>query len=689
MVPALLAKRGKGGTSFRGADRYVHGKPGAVLLETNMEGLTPRERAREISHLRAASKLKRAVDAWSISLDPRLGKLTDDQWRQVGRDFIDQMGYAGCAYTLTRHVDEPQDHIHLTLLRIRPNGSVVSDSNDFKRSHEAAARCAAAIGLHPLPPRPEASWAPASTDAQVGANKRATRRRTKVQDHASLARTFNHVVSKSVDIAELESKLREVDVELQIVRKSGGSIQGLNVRATGADEWLKASGLKSDRSLSWLRVEARLAANLELRGRAHAQAEQVAEAARERAEQRVAARLDKQPEPVHPPARALPLAAIHEAKEAATAMNDTTLDFLNPPPSPRPADVPLDDAGLTPLASGEAANAAGQHKKKLKTEQEDRDRDQAMLEMQTEIRKLSVKELLDLKSHVPPFVLTAAMIERLISLMIRLLTLGLVKRVDNLSDALAARQQLQQLAEAELDRRRRLPATVADRKEALREYGAAVEWRSKALNERRTLRSMPDPRADEHRARRATDLRQRIEDAFDQRRAAASLETIKTRRAAHDDARAEHRRVRAENDKVPGGFAGLLITRVQRDAAAAAKVAAALLLKSAAERREAAKEQLQLLLDEIEQAAVVHEQHAAEEAAAAEKAEARERELLAKELRSLPDQLREIGAAVQRERVGQRAAELVADADRPRTLAEVEAAEAERLRRIDDLANRG
>jgi Relaxase/Mobilisation nuclease domain len=689
MVPALLAKRGKGGTSFRGADRYVHGKPGAVLLATNLEGLTPRERAREISHLRAASKLKRAVDAWSISLDPRLGKLTDDQWRQVGQDFIDQMGYAGCAYTLTRHVDEPQDHIHLTLLRIRSDGSVVSDSNDFKRSHEAAARCAAAIGLHPLPPRPEASWAPAPTDAQVGANKRATRRGTAVQNHASIARTFDHIVSKSVDLAELESKLLEVDVELQIVRKSGSQVQGLNVRATGADEWMKASNLKSDRSLSWTKVAARLASNLDLRERANAQAEQVAAAARERAEQRVAVRLDQQSEPVSQPARAMLPEVANQAKEATM---DDTLDFLNLPPLPRPDGVPLDDVGLTPftpLASAEAADAEERHKKKLKTDSEDLDRNQAMLEMQTEVRKLSVKELLDLKSNVPPFVLTAAMIERLISLMIRLLTLGLVKRVDNLSDALAARQQLQQLAEAELDRRRRLPATVADRKEALREYGAAVEWRSKALNERRTLRSMPDPRADEHRARRATELRQRMEDAFDQKRAAASLETIKTRRAAHDDARAEHRRVRAENEKVPGGFAGLLITRVQRDAAAAAKVAAALLLKNAAERRETAREQLQLLIDEVEQAVVAHEQEASEQAAAAEKAEAFERDALARELRALPEQLREIGAAAQRERVGQRAAELVADASRPKSPVEIEAAEAERLRQLDMVNRRG
>ena len=524
LVPALIAKRGKGGTSFRGADQYDQGKLGAVLLQTSLEGLTPRSRAREVAHLRAASKLKRAVDHWSISLDPRLGKLTDDQWRQVGQDFIDQMGYAGCAYVLTRHVDEPQDHIHATLLRIRPDGTTVSDSNDFKRSHEAAARCAAAVGLHPLPPRPEAAWAPAPTDTQIAANRRAKRRRTRTQNHGSLGRTFDHIVSKCVDLAELESKLLEVDVELEIVRKSSGLIQGLNVREAGAVEWEKASELKSDRSLSWVKVESRLVANLELRDRAQTQAEQVAVAARERAEQRVAVRLDQQPKPFPQSARAMLPEAANQAKEAITMDDD--LAFLNSPPPPRPADVPLDDAGLVPTLTGSVAaggEAQARHKKKLEVEQEGRDRDQAELELIADIRRMSVRQLLDLKSNsnVPPFFLSASAIEKMVNLLILLATLGFVRRVDTLAAALAARDKLRAYAEAELDARRRSPATVADRKKFLAEYAEAAEERGKMLADRHALRSMPSGHADEQRARSGTELRQRIEEAIDQKRAAA------------------------------------------------------------------------------------------------------------------------------------------------------------------------
>lgn len=692
LVPALIAKRGKGGTSFRSADEYDQGKEDAQMLDTNLEGRTPRERAREVAHLRAANRLKRAVDHWSLSVDPRLGTLNDAQWLEVGQNFIDQMGYQGCAYTLTRHVDEPQDHVHLTLLRVRPDGTTVSDANDFKRSHEAAARCASAIGLKPLPPRPDAPWAPAPTDEQIGANKRAKRRGTKIQNHASIARTFDHIVAKAVDLTDLELKMREVDLELEVVRKSGGDVQGLNVRAVGAEEWLKASNLKSDRSLSWSKVERRLAGNLELRDRAKAQAEQVAAVARDRAEERVAARIEQQPDhQVTQQDRALPPDAIAMVKEA----NMDKLDFLNSAPQPRPEGQRLDDAGLSiptlPAAAAAAGEAVDRHKKAEK-DRDDRERDQAMLDMQTHLRQLSVRELLDLRSSVPPFVLSAAAIQRLVNLMIRLLTFGIVKRVDSLSDALAAREELREHADRELDRRRRLPSTVGDRKKFLEEYAEAVQERTAALGKRLSHRTMADVYRDPAReAAQAAELRKQLEAGFDRRQVARGHDTIEKRRADHKAAVLAHRAARDAN-LVPAGIGGLLITRAQRDAAAVAKAESALKLKQAAERRAEAKEQLQVLLDEVEEAAVKHEQEVAARQVAVEKAEAIERDALARELRALPEQIRDAGVQAQRAHHAERGAALVADATRVRTDAEIEAeaaeAEAERIRRLT-MINRG
>lgn len=462
LTPALIAKMSPGGRGARGALNYDAEKDGSRLLWTNLEGTTPRQWARQMkAFLSLNPRCRRSVDHVSLSLDPRRGTLSDDQWIVAVKAWLKPMGYGDRAAVCHLHSDEPQQHIHLVVCRTDSFGKVHADGGNWKRSHAAAVHAAEAIGLKPLPPRPEAAWSPAPTDAQIGANKRADRRGTKVQNHASLARAFDHIVSKSSTLAELEVKLREVDIEIQIVRKSGGVIQGLNVREAGAVEWEKASGLKSGRSLGWPKVEARLAANVELHERARAQAEKVADAARDRAEQRVAARLDKPPAPPAPvpqPARALVPEAIREAKEAITMDDD--LAFLNSPPPPRPANVPLDDAGLVPTLTGSVAaggEAEARHKKKLEAEQEGRDRDQAELELIAEIRCMSIRQLLDLKSNsnVPPFFLSAAAIEKMVNLLILLATLGFVRRVDTLAAALAARDKLRAYAEAELDARRR------------------------------------------------------------------------------------------------------------------------------------------------------------------------------------------------------------------------------------------
>ena len=411
---------------------------------------------------------------------------------------------------------------------------------------------------------------------------------------------------------------------------------------------------------------------------------------RDRATERVASRLAKQPAQVLQQAKALTPEASSKAKEAITMDDD--LAFLNPPPPPRPADVPLDDAGLAPTLTGSvAAGGEGQarHKKKQEVEQEGRDRDQAELELIAGIKRMSVRHLLELKSsaNVPPFFLSAAAIEKLVNLLIRLATLGLVRRVDTFAAALAARDKLRAYAEAELDARRRSPATVADRKKALAEYAEAVQERGKMLVDRHSLRTMPDAHAGARRARAADDIRARMRSEFDRKRATDGAATIEQRQAEYNAAREAHRRARAENDLVPAGLTGLLITKSQRDVSTAAKAAALLALKNAAERRETTRHQLQLLLDEVEAAAIEREQQMAEQAAAVEKAEARERDDIARELRALPDQIREVGAAAQRVQHQERAVALVAEHNRPKTPVELEAAEAERLRQLE-LANR-
>lgn len=710
-TPALIAKLGdqrrqrrgrrpKGAgesiksLSFPQAVKYDSEKPGAEFVWTNMETMDKAEWTRQAAAFKAlAPRLQRATDHWSLSLDPRLGKLTREQWEEGARAFLDDLGYQGCLATVYRHTDEPQDHAHISVLRLRfgddGNVETVSDSHIYKRSHIAAERAARRLGLKPLPPREGASEAPAPSDSQVAANQRAKRRGTPVVKHAALAQAVESAVVRSTTVEELVAKCAEIGIEVEVKAKMPSTaIQGLRFKPVGVHEWTKASELTRDRSLAWSQLEPRLLRNGELRARAQAEADRINAAARESAAARVAARLAKQPEQVPLPqqARALTPSATQKAKEAATIMTDDKLDFLNVPPPPRPPGVPLDDADLAmPMTAVAAASdeALAHHKTTIKN-QEERDRDQAMLAMQTEIGKLSVRELLDLRSKVPPFEMTVAALQALINWMIRLLSLGLVKRVDSMSGALAARQELQRLAVDELERRRRTPAGLAERKAALEEYAEAVQERSVALGKRHSDLTMAAAYRDPAReAAESAALRKQQEAGLDRRQVARGHDTIKKRRADHQAAVLAHRAVRDET-LVPAGFGGFMITKAQRDAAVVAKAESVRKLKQAAERRAEAKKQLQVLLDEVEEAAVKHEQDAAENQAAANKAEAFERDALARELRSLPDQIRDVGVQAQHAHHAERAVTLVADAARSRTPDEIEAdaAQAEAEERI-------
>jgi hypothetical protein len=430
------------------------------------------------------------------------------------------------------------------------------------------------------------------------------------------------------------------------------------------------------------------ARNADLRADAERAADVVIGEADQRAAKVVDARIARQPEPEQVPqlARALLPSAATKAKEAAAM--DTTLDFLNPPPTPRPPDAPLDDAAL----SLQTASNAGSPSEPATGDEDDaarrlqHEQHAARLEMQTEIRKLSVKELLDLrKPNVPDLVLMAAMFERLFSLMLRLFSLGFYKHGGAINNALAARQQLAELAEEELTRRRKSPATAQGKKDALREYQEALQQRSSELDRRQDNRKQAEnaaglPSLVAARKAERTDSLKQGERIFDTQQVEAGKQTIAARRAALADAQAALERERAD-DFVPTP-SGLFVTKQVRDAALVANAARAARMARAKVLRDQAREELQQFLDVIEASVHKVEQQKLEREAAAEANEKKERDALARELGALPEQLVVLAAEAQNAHHAQRGAVMVAEAARPRTQQELEAeaAEAERLR---------
>ncbi len=72
-----------------------------------------------------------------ISLNPHPEDvLTDAQLTEIAREYMKRMGFGEMPYMVYKHTDINRHHLHIVALRVRTDGSCVSDKNNFYRSKE-------------------------------------------------------------------------------------------------------------------------------------------------------------------------------------------------------------------------------------------------------------------------------------------------------------------------------------------------------------------------------------------------------------------------------------------------------------------------------------------------------------------------------------------------------------------------
>ena len=156
----------KKNASFRTTLEYVLGKEKSTIIDTNMGGETPRQLAAEFAAARRLRpNLKRACGHIIISIphrdaDHSRGEyhehLDSDQYVELAHRWLKGMEFLGeelsCSqYLIARHHDTKHEHIHIIASRIRMDGSVVSDSWDYRRSEVIVRQLEKEFGLEPTP----------------------------------------------------------------------------------------------------------------------------------------------------------------------------------------------------------------------------------------------------------------------------------------------------------------------------------------------------------------------------------------------------------------------------------------------------------------------------------------------------------------------------------------------------------
>lgn len=501
--------KGNQGEHWGGMDRYAIRAKGARILASNLGGDTVAERIREAASLRSSRpNLKRVVAQIVIAHDKALADLSDEEWLiaiEIAKEEHDLRDAAFCA------VLHPESHVHLYYMRVRPDGSVVSDSHSYRKNEAAARRIEQELGLPPP--------TPLTREKKVGDRQRSDnasrrgRRKQQTEGEVFMETTelrrlaFEALASsKNTEAFNRELVARGIEAEWS------ANYSGLKFRLIGGSTTLKASSVSRD--LRAANVMAALQRNADLRVAAEQASAATIAVADDCAKSLATTRVDRNEAlddiststAAGVASRALPPPEADAARAQAAAGTDP-LEFLSPIEAPPRA---LDDAPLSLTAVVGELPATDDDEDAARR----RDRVLADEELATEFRALTAKQLVELRNSakrpLDDAVIALALLEKLLALVLRILSWGVVTKATPISLLLEQRRAIAEAADGEIQRRYRSPATATERMRSLRVHEAALTSRRIELDARRTASSL----AALHAKAEVNDLRVRVTKAF-------------------------------------------------------------------------------------------------------------------------------------------------------------------------------
>ena len=132
----MIAKQIKG-KDFYGVLAYNQkkvDKEQGSIIDSNLSPGSVVQQTKEFNIVRRLRpNLSKVVYHTSLNL-PYSDKLSDDEFGNLARDYLEGMGFDNNQYIVYKHTDQDHSHIHIVANRVKFSGDVVSDSQDYKRS---------------------------------------------------------------------------------------------------------------------------------------------------------------------------------------------------------------------------------------------------------------------------------------------------------------------------------------------------------------------------------------------------------------------------------------------------------------------------------------------------------------------------------------------------------------------------
>lgn len=104
-----------------------------------------------------------------ISLNPHPeDKISDEQLTDIGREYMERLGFGGQPYIIFKHEDIDRQHLHIVSSRVCSDGSLISDKNNYEKSRKITDDLERKYSLHPKDKKQGKAWQLSPVDASRG-----------------------------------------------------------------------------------------------------------------------------------------------------------------------------------------------------------------------------------------------------------------------------------------------------------------------------------------------------------------------------------------------------------------------------------------------------------------------------------------------------------------------------------------
>lgn len=187
--------------------------------------------------------LAKAVYHTSLNL-PYSDKLSDDEFGNLARDYLQGMGFNNNQYIVYKHTDQDHSHIHIVANRVGFSGEVVSDSQDYKRSEKLIRDLEKKYSLTVLVQNEE------SNTLTKGEIEKCLRT-GEVPERLELQSIIQGILKQNMLMDEFVKKLKKQGIKTKLNESASGTVSGISFEYKGT----LFKGSKVHRSLSWNNIK--------------------------------------------------------------------------------------------------------------------------------------------------------------------------------------------------------------------------------------------------------------------------------------------------------------------------------------------------------------------------------------------------------------------------------------------------